>query len=201
MRNKQEFLSALRDKLSGLPKEDLERSVDYYSEIIDDSMEDGLSEEEAIAAIGSMEDIVSQILMETSLPKLVKARVKPKRDWKAWEIVLLVLGSPVWLPLLSAAGVIILAVYIVIWSMVVVFYAVDLSFAAGAISSLFAAVMYLCSGGSAQGILFVGAGIFCAGITILLFFGFNRITKAILTFSKKILLRIKTRFIRKGETQ
>ena len=184
MGNKQEFLSALRDKLSGLPKEDLERSVDYYSEIIDDGMEDGLSEEEAIAAIGSIEDIVSQILMETSLPKLVKAKVKPNRGWKTWEIVLLIL-----------------AVYIVIWSMIVVFYAVDLSFAAGAVSGFFAAVTYLCSGGSAQGILFLGAGIFCAGIAILLFFGFNRITKAILILSKKILLCIKARFIRKGEAQ
>ena len=73
---KQEFLAVLRDRLRGLPQEDIQRSVDYYSEMIDDRMEDGLREESAVAALGSMDEIVSQILMETSLPKLVKAKVK-----------------------------------------------------------------------------------------------------------------------------
>ena len=44
--NKQEFLSALSDKLSVLSEEDKEKSIDYYSEMIDDRMEEGLSEEE-----------------------------------------------------------------------------------------------------------------------------------------------------------
>ena len=41
--NKQEFLDALQGGLSGLPKEDLQRILDFYSEIIDDCVEDGLS--------------------------------------------------------------------------------------------------------------------------------------------------------------
>ena len=35
---KSEFLSALENRLSGLPKDDVQKSIDYYSEIIDDRM-------------------------------------------------------------------------------------------------------------------------------------------------------------------
>ena len=52
--NKQEFLSRLRKQLRGL--EDREERVTFYSEMIDDRMEDGLSEEEAVAAVGSLEN-------------------------------------------------------------------------------------------------------------------------------------------------
>ena len=34
--NKQELLEALRAKLNGLPKEDIDEACDYYSEIIDE---------------------------------------------------------------------------------------------------------------------------------------------------------------------
>ena len=42
--NKSEFLWELRKKLSGLPDEDILRSLDYYGEIIDDCVENGLDE-------------------------------------------------------------------------------------------------------------------------------------------------------------
>lgn len=71
--NKQAFLSALRKGLTGLPENDIEHSIEFYSEMIDDRIEEGMSEEEAAASIGNIDDIVSQILSETSLTKLVKA--------------------------------------------------------------------------------------------------------------------------------
>ncbi|MGN1048780.1 MAG: DUF1700 domain-containing protein [Eubacteriales bacterium] len=189
--NKPEFLSLLRDKLSGLPKEDIERSLDYYSEIIDDRMEDGLTEEEAVEAVGSAEEVASTILRETSLPKLVRAKVKPNRDLKIWEIILLILGFPLWFPLLAAALIVILAVYIVIWSVIIALYSVDVSFAVGAVSGIFAFFALTFTGNISSGTLFLGAGLFCAGITILMFFGFNQITKWVLILSKKILQGIK----------
>ena len=51
--NKQEFLSRLRKQLKGL--EDKEERITFYSEMIDDRMEEGLSEEEAVAAVGSLD--------------------------------------------------------------------------------------------------------------------------------------------------
>ncbi len=196
--SKSEFLSVLRDRLSGLPQEDIERSIDYYSEIIDDCMEDGLSEEEAVQTIGSMEDVVSQILADTPLTKLVTANVSPNRTFKVWEIIGLILGFPIWFPLLTAAVIVILAIYIVIWTVVVTLYAVDLSFAASGFAGILGSLMYITSGTAAQGAFLLGAGLVCGGIAVLMFFGFNQVSKGILFLSRKILLYIKTYFARRG---
>ena len=61
--------------------------------MLDDQMEEGLSEEEAVAAVGPVDEIVRQIIADTPLAKLAKERMRPRRQLKAWEIVLLVLGS------------------------------------------------------------------------------------------------------------
>ena len=94
--NKQEFLGALRRGLLGLTEEDIENSVEFYSEMIDDRIDEGMSEDEAVADIGSANEVIQQILSEASLTKLVKRKVKKNRSLKGWEIVLLIAGSPVW---------------------------------------------------------------------------------------------------------
>ncbi|MGN0968801.1 MAG: DUF1700 domain-containing protein [Oscillospiraceae bacterium] len=199
--NKQQFLAAIGEQIQSLPPGDVEKSLDYYCEMIDDRMEDGLSEEEAVAALGSPEEIAAQILMETPLPKLVKAKLKPSRALKAWEIVLLVLGSPVWLPLLLAAGIIVLAVYIVLWAVIVVLYAVDLSFAAAAVGGIAGLFLLLYGGIPVQAVLFLGGGLVCAGLAILLFFAFNQVTRCLIGLSKMPVHWIKGRFIGKGEAK
>ena len=44
MLNKEQFLAALGARLSGMPKADLERTLQYYREMIDDRVEDGMTE-------------------------------------------------------------------------------------------------------------------------------------------------------------
>lgn len=70
---KQEFLTALWKQLSDLPNDDVERSLDYYSEMIDDRMEAGMSEEDAVAEIGSVEDVAKQIAADAPKGKTEKA--------------------------------------------------------------------------------------------------------------------------------
>ena len=53
--NKQEFLTQMQKALSWLPQEDIEERIAFYSEIIDDHIEEGMSEELAIAEIGSVQ--------------------------------------------------------------------------------------------------------------------------------------------------
>ena len=93
--NKQEYLESIRSRISAMPADDVNRFMDYYSEMIDDRVEDGLSEEEAVADMGSPDAAVEQILEDMPLTKLVKEKIKPKHELKAWEVVLIVLGSPV----------------------------------------------------------------------------------------------------------
>jgi len=196
--NKLEFLLKLDAKLSGLPEEDIDRSVDYYSEMIDDRMEDGLSEEEAVAAVGEPAEIAAHILSELPLGKLVKAKLKPQRALRAWEIVLLVLGSPVWIPLLAAALVVILSIYVVIWSIVVSLYAVDLSLAVSTVACVAAAVPYAEGGNTAAGVFMLGGALILAGLAIFLFLVCNQTAKGALWLGKMILRGIKSCFIGKG---
>ena len=91
---KLQFLLALHDKLAGLPRNEVEERLNFYSEMIEDRMEDGLSEEEAVAAVGSIDEIAAQITADIPLIKIVKEKVKPKRKRNAWEITLLAVGSP-----------------------------------------------------------------------------------------------------------
>ena len=67
---KQEFLTALWKQLSDMPNSDVERSLDYYSEMIDDRVEAGMSEEEAVAEIGSVEEAAKQIMADAPKRKV-----------------------------------------------------------------------------------------------------------------------------------
>ncbi len=195
--NKDQFLEELRKKLSGLPQEDIDERVAFYSEMIDDRMEEDITEEEAVASLGTVDSVVEQIMSEIPLTKLVKQKVKPKGKMKAWEVVLLVLGAPVWIPLIIAALAIALSVYIVIWAVVISVYAVNLSVAAGAASGLAGIFIYLKAGNPAGMLFSFGAAIALAGLTILLFFVCKWITKAVIKLTGRIFLGTKTSFVGK----
>ena len=175
--NKSDFLTALREKLNGVPEEDINKSLDFYGEMIDDRVEDGMSEEEAVEALGSMEEIINQILSEVSLPKLVKEKVRPKQTLKAWEVVLLVLGAPVWVPIVLALCSVVLSCYLVVWVMIISLYVLDLSVAFSGLAMVATAFAALVQGQFAVFGMMFGCGLMAVGLSILLFFGFNMVTK------------------------
>ncbi len=194
---KQEFLAELEAKLFGLPQDDIADRLTFYSEMIDDRMEEGLSEEDAVSGLGSVDEIVSQIVAEVPLTKIVKEKMKTKRALKAWEIVLLALGSPIWISLLIAAAAVIFAAYVVVWALIVVLWAIEVSAAACSLAGIFAAFVCFIRGDAAIGLAMLGAGAFLAGLSILLFFGCKQATKYILRLTKKMALGIKSVFVGK----
>ena len=66
---KQEFLNALKEGLKGLPEKDIEERLTFYGEMIDDRIEEGRTEEEAVNEIGSVDEVVQQIVAETPLTR------------------------------------------------------------------------------------------------------------------------------------
>ena len=125
-----DFLLQLRERLSCLPQSDTEERLTFYNEMIDDLMEEGLSEQEAVAQIGNVNEIASQILQDTPLSTLVKERIKPKKRLKPWQILLLAVGSPLWVSLLTAAFAVGISLYAVLWVLVICLWAVFASVAA-----------------------------------------------------------------------
>ena len=198
---KQEFLAELREKLTGLPEQDLEERLSFYSESIDDRMEDGLPEEEAVADVGAVEEIVAQITEETPLTKLVVEKIRPKKKRSVGTILLLVLGSPLWVPLLIAALAVAFSLYVVGWSVLISFWSVDLSLAAGSLGCLAGTVMYFGKGNPGAAIFSFGGALLCAGLAVLAFFGCLWLSKQYIRFTKKLLTWIKSLFIGKGKEE
>lgn len=203
--NKSEFLAELRSRLVGLPQNEIEERISFYSEMIDDRVEEGATEEDAVAGIGSIDEIVAQILEDVPLWSIVKEKVKKKREktekkrrsLKAWEIVLIVLGFPVWLPLLIAAFAVILSLYVVLWSVIISLWAVFVSLAACGLAGIVAGVGYAIFVKPIDGILLVAAGLVCSGLAIFAFIGCKAATKGTARLTKKMIFGIKHLFVGK----
>lgn len=195
--NKQAFLCTLRAKLSGLPQKDAEERLNFYSEMIDDRVEEGYTEAQAISEIGSVDQIAAQIISDIPLLKIAKKKIKPKRRLKALEIVLLAIGSPIWLSLGIAALAVILSLYISFWAIIVSLWAIFVSLAACAVCGILAGIAFASGGTKLPGIAIACAGIVSAGLTVFLFFGCKAATKGALTLAKKTMLGIKKRMMKK----
>ena len=197
--NKQEFLVQLRKGLSGLPKDDIEERLTFYSEMIDDRMEEGLSEETAVCEIGTVDELISQIIADIPLTKLVKERITPNKRLKAWEIVLLVLGSPIWLSLLIAVFAVILSLYVSLWSVIIALWSVFVSLIGCVFGGIAGGIVFACCGNVLTGIAMIGASLVCAGLSVFMFYGCKAVTKGILILTKKLAVWIKNCFIKKEE--
>jgi uncharacterized membrane protein len=185
---KEGFLAQLRQQLWALPEADRQNSLDYYAEMIDDRMEEGLTEEEAVAAIGNLEEIVQQILGETPRPPVVVEPAKKaepaKGSTKTWLIILLVLGSPVWIPLLASAIGTVIGIYVSLWFVVIALYAAFLALAVSSVGCIVGS--FFMFGGITGGIVAWGAALVCAGLAILLLLLANLAAKGMVKLTKLV---------------
>ena len=173
---KYEFVTTLTHRLSHLPREAVEERVNFYIESIEDRIEDGVPEEEAVAAVGSPEEIAAQIMGELPRPAFEVPRKEQKRRPSAVETVLLILGAPNWLSLLIAAFAVVLSVYISLWAVIISLWAIFASFVGCALGGIVGGAFLAFTNG-ASGVFLIGAGLFCAGASVLLFHGCKAATK------------------------
>ena len=120
-----------------------------------------------------------------------------KRRLGALSIVLFVVGSVVWVPLLFAVAAVVLAFYIVIWACIVSLWAAFAALGALAVAGVAAGVAFIISGNGQQGFALVGAGLFCAGLAIFAFFGCKALTKGVVWLTKKSVWWLKNRCAKK----
>ncbi len=83
---RQAFLEALKLALKDLPEQEIQSSLAYFNEMIDDRMDDGMTEEEAVTDMGNVDEIATKLLVENqTLVKRVKDKFIPKRRLATWE--------------------------------------------------------------------------------------------------------------------
>ncbi len=174
---KEEFLSRLRVALCAtLSPEELTRHLSYYSEMIDDMTEDGMTEEEALDKLDMPEELARRILddywqenaAEYDHPEYPQSH--PKRKLSGSTIALIVILCPFWLPLVIAALSIVLALYISLWAVVISLFAAALGCGTGIIIGIIGMVMSF-GDSIPQAVMNLGIGAACSGLAIFIFYG------------------------------
>lgn len=135
---KSEFIQTLEAKLNGLPQEEICKSTTYYSEQIEDRKEDGMTEEQAIADLESIDIIAQRIIDDynescaqnaknadsnavSNIPVSQNTAAQGTAnkvkfsDKQVILIIVLVVTFPVWIGLLAGAC----GVYIGLWGGVI----------------------------------------------------------------------------------
>lgn len=163
---KEVFLRELGRKLHQLSDKEVKERLSYYEELLNDMMEDGMDEEDAVAKLGNINEIAAEILREQPLPTLVKYRVRPKNGWTAAAITVALLGSPLWIPLLFAlvltAGAVALSIAAVILSLILLVAALA---CAGILIMVRGLYLFPVSGSYAM--FAIGSGLIILGLTCL----------------------------------
>ena len=195
--NKQEFLKKLKKKLSVLPRKEREERISFYREMIDDGIEEGFTEEEAVVKVGDINDVASRIITDFLSAKEAEKNTLIKRKRSPWEIVLLALGFPLWGSLLIAAFAVAVSLYAVVCSLVIALWAVFAAFVVCAPFGILMGIIALFENGY-LGFALIGGGILCAGVSIFLFFASISAMKGVLKVLKKSMTGKKNYLYKKG---
>ena len=160
--NKQSFLEKLAFELKGIPWQEIQKQKAYYEEMLDDMLEDGMTEEQAVEKLGDPVTIAREILQEPGVKRVVldpsQKRVMPgpapagnrqqsgqeprqaqpaapqdnKKTMKIVTIVLLILGAPIWISLLA----VVLSLYLSLWAVALSFDGATLALGLGGLAML-----------------------------------------------------------------
>ena len=109
--NKIEFLTELKMQLEGLRESDVDAAIDYYSEMIEDAMESGLSPVAAVSRLNSPAEIAAHIRtfgvphrnrenIHNKRESMYEApKRQPKKKRSPLSKLFLCFGAPIWLVL------------------------------------------------------------------------------------------------------
>ena len=171
--NKSKFLLRLKRALRGCSPSEIQNRLAFYSEMIDDRVEEGLLEKEAIQAIGDPVQIAEEIRMELGEKK------KDRRPLSTGAKILIALGSPIWLSLLIAAvavglslvislAAVVFSVFVCMFAALICVFAAVFALGVSALACLIAGIACAFEGMFIQLLLWTGVSFVCAGLCIAL---------------------------------
>lgn len=197
--NKNEFSDALRRALGKLPSYEVEQSIAFYAEAIDDRVEDGMNEAEAVAALGPIDAIAAQIIAET--PAIPKAIAKANTGSRTLNIVLLAVFSPIWLPVAIAMAAAALLVYLSIWLVIVALWMTVAILILCAPLSMAAFVYCLATGYPLTGVFELGCGLAASGLGLFAWFGVLAASKGLVGLTHTFGSWVRSLFVKKAHAR
>ena len=189
---KSDFFNSLKESLKPLSKGECNKFIIYYEEIIEDYKESGLTEEEAVDKLGYTHSISNVILSDQDN---VDIKISPFNNYII-NILLLVLGFPLWGSLLLAVALLILSANIIIWCIPFITGVSSTAFFIAALVSIIGAP-FMVGDILSVGIMQLGVGIALIGISILLAFLTVFLSRKFIVITKKLSLMVCKRFNKK----
>lgn len=198
--NKEEFLSALKKDLlkAKVSKSEVEKSLAFYDEAIDDRIETGLDEAAAIDQMGSIDTITNRIVAD--IPPVPRAMAKASKGNKVLSIVLLAIGSPIWVSIALALAACVLAVYISLWAVVISLWACVLSFFLCIPAGIFGCVLGFVQNTPESAMFMLGVGLASCGLSIFSFLGVRIVSVQLIAVTRRF-ARWVAHFFKKNATQ
>lgn len=174
-----EFIRRLNDALSQLPQEERAAAVSYYEEYFSDAVDD----ERAVIKLGSPESVAETILKEygaqTQKPSKEPSAKPAKSKMNIWLLVLVILGIPVWLPVLVGVVVSIFSIVIACFAVLVSLLVSGFGMLLGGLCLVVVAIPALIRLSLADGLFLLGAGlVLCAVGAVLSVVMFWAVVKA-----------------------
>ena len=200
--NKREFLKALEKRLKNLPKKEIQKSLAFYSEIIDDRMEEGDSEAEAVKNLGTPDEVAREILSDASFSTIVRGsaeRIRTKSGGNTLFVVLAIIGFPIWFPLLVTAAVLLLSGAIVLAALWIVLFAVLAVLLFSSLVGVVGAVVHFFAGETAVAVVVLGLSVTVFAAPMLLAPLAKRALRFLWTTAGKWLKGIKKMFVNRRE--
>lgn len=187
---KDKFLNKLAESICKLPGSEIDKTLTYYSEIIDDLVESGLSEEEAVQKVGDIQDITSKILEENRYELKSKSKLDKflgfifrafNSKWRLPIFAILVFGFPIWAWVVIPIMVFIILIFVCIFAVPVLalYGAVNLLWDPWAYSNFFT-ISY-----------FLGLSLILFGVVTFYISCLTTFSRASFKFLKKLSIKIK----------
>lgn len=186
------FLKLLRKRLHGISRREVNDRISFYSEMIDDRVEEGLSEAEAIDSIGSVDEVARAVLEDSRTEKRIEMD-----GASSIPTVLLICGFPIWLPLLASLYAVLFSLLATYLSVVVSLWASFASFSVGAPAGIIYGIYSIFAGNAAYGGVMIASGLICIGLAVLTFYASLYLTRLIGTVTKALFAWTKILFKRR----
>ena len=194
--DKRTFLDGLRAALVSLPASEIDKTVAYYEEMIDDRIEDGMSEEEAVASMEPIGVLAQRIINDTPAVNRAVRKAKQSSVPAIIWVLLAILGLPIWLPLLCLAFGLIISAFALLFGLIISLIAVVLGLSIGGIVGIVFALCHLGVSGMSA-VFAVGLCLIGIGLGILLAFPVAYLIKGIWSGIKALGRKIGSLFTRR----
>ena len=126
--NKTQFCALLGNKLKPyLSPKEIYKTLNFFEEMIDDRIDEGLSEEEAVSQLGNIDIIVDQILDEHNIGKKQTKlvwRFVPRKIPTELGFIITVLLLPVWITIFALGASLFIVILSIIFSIVLTIIAI-----------------------------------------------------------------------------